>query len=376
MTNALQYTSVRLERRRTRTQPHALRRVPLLPPHHHYLARPTSLPAARPPLSLPPTHPPPASHPPQRRCTVQCYESVLICSFRSAFDAYKPAGAPPCARAREGGAPGPCVPAPWRAAQRVASLIAGADEPGASSRSRSTTITTTTRGSGSGGNGGGCVAAAAAAHQRVLRLVFVNRTQTTRSRGLANLDELLGRCAALRGGLLPQHRVAHHRTSPISPRGLRLCCSAHAFGGGSLAQDIRVARSADMLVGTHGAGLNNAFFMRRGGALLELRPHMPHGRTRRPGSGRASHLQLEAPSRLRACARPPAGLQGRAWAAWAPQCRTGASPRPPNQRGCRCGLATPGTILTYPGTTSRAAGPTSICASSPAWSAPCTTGRP
>jgi hypothetical protein len=154
----------------------------------------------------------------------------------------------------------------------VASLIAGAHEPAASSRSRSSSSTTTTsRGVGSGGGGGGeCVAAAAASHQRVLQLVFVNRTQTKRSRGLANLDELLGRC---RGGLLSQHRVAFHRTSPLSPRGLRLCCSAHAFGGGSLAQDIRVARGADMLVGTHGAGLNNAFFMRPGSALVEVRPY-------------------------------------------------------------------------------------------------------
>jgi len=143
----------------------------------------------------------------------------------------------------------------------------------------------------------------------VLRVVFVNRTKTTRARGVANLHELLGRCAALRGGLLPQQRVASHRASPLSPRGLRLCCSAHAFGGGALAQDIRVARAADLLVGTHGAGLNNAFFMRRGGALLELRPHVPHARRRPPGGGSARTEATWVPRRPRALVpahgRPP-----------------------------------------------------------------------
>ena len=200
-------------------------------------------------------------------------------------------------------------------------------------------------------------------------LVFVNRTQTKRSRGLANLDELLGRC---RGGLLSQHRVAFHRTSPLSPRGLRLCCSAHAFGGGSLAQDIRVARGADMLVGTHGAGLNNAFFMRRGGALLELRPHMPHGPTRRPGTAEPATYGSRRP---RGCPRPPAGSR----AAFGPHVSLSPEPLRGTAKPTRLPRRlwpTQESILTYPGTTSRAAGPTSTCVSSPAWSALCTTGRP
>ena len=50
-------------------------------------------------------------------------------------------------------------------------------------------------------------------------------------------------------------------------------CSSHEFGAAGLAADVAAARSADVLVGTHGAGLMNAFFMRRGAALVEVRPY-------------------------------------------------------------------------------------------------------
>ena len=38
------------------------------------------------------------------------------------------------------------------------------------------------------------------------------------------------------------------------------------------------AQEADVLVGTHGAALIHALFMRRGGALVEVRPYGFHGR--------------------------------------------------------------------------------------------------
>ena len=205
------------------------------------------------------------------RCGLpRCYARLLVCRFRSAFDPYVPPL--PCARGGGGGGgggssggPGACVPAPWRAAQRVAAVLAG---PG---------------GGGGGGPGGGGAPGGGAGQRRrppplLLRVVFVNRTNTKRARGLANLDELLARCAALRGGgLLPVGRVSEHGSSPHTPREQRISCAAHAFGAGSIADDVRAARRADVLVGTHGAGLNNAFFMRRGGALLEVRPYRFEG---------------------------------------------------------------------------------------------------
>jgi len=39
-----------------------------------------------------------------------------------------------------------------------------------------------------------------------------------------------------------------------------------------LRSDVHAARVADVLVGTHGAGLTNAFFMLRGASLVEVRP--------------------------------------------------------------------------------------------------------
>ena len=94
--------------------------------------------------------------------------------------------------------------------------------------------------------------------ERLLRVVFVNRTRTQFSRSLSNLWQLLQRCASRR------ERWA---------AGWHVVCAAHEFGAAGLARDVRAARAADILVGTHGAGLSNAFFMRRGGALLEVRPY-------------------------------------------------------------------------------------------------------
>ena len=46
---------------------------------------------------------------------------------------------------------------------------------------------------------------------------------------------------------------------------------------GRLLSDVLAAQRADVLVGTHGAGLINAFFMRRGGVLVEARPYRFEG---------------------------------------------------------------------------------------------------
>lgn len=98
----------------------------------------------------------------------------------------------------------------------------------------------------------------------VLRVLFVNRTRTKFSRSLANLPQLMLRCAQAK----PREW----------PAGWRVQCTSHEFGvPGRLASDIRAARRADVLVGTHGAGLINAFFMRRGAVLIEARPYRFEG---------------------------------------------------------------------------------------------------
>ena len=152
-------------------------------------------------------------------CTPTCYERVLVCNLKSTFDAY----APPMA--------------PWRAGQRVAESVVQRRPVGAS-----TAMAASAK-----------AAAAAAArlggHPPRLRVVFVNRTRTKFSRSLTNLKQLLQRCAS------PRTRWAG---------GALVECSAHEFGAHSLSRDVRAAREADVLVGTHGAGLANAFFLRRG----------------------------------------------------------------------------------------------------------------
>ncbi len=175
----------------------------------------------------------------EQHCAPTCYERVLVCNFRSTFDPYGP------------------PMSPWRAGQRVAAAVekgrpvsaqtalavpapkAGAPTPAAVLRVPPVPETA------------------------VLRVVFVNRTRTKFSRSLANLWQLLQRC--------------QHTPPSRWARGTRVECAAHEFGAGSLARDVRAARLADVLVGTHGAGLANAFFMRRGASLVEVRPYRFEG---------------------------------------------------------------------------------------------------
>lgn len=178
------------------------------------------------------------------RCLPHCYEQLVLCQFKSTFDSYEP------------------PMAPWRAAQRVAasvlrrkpidsaSAVAMSPLPPTPAQvaeaDRVATLTLPPR------------RRAPKASTRLLRVVFVNRTRTKFPRSLHNLWQLLQRCASGR------ERWA---------AGWRVVCSAHEFGAAGLASDVSAARAADVLVGTHGAGLSNAFFMRRGAALVEVRPY-------------------------------------------------------------------------------------------------------
>ena len=57
-----------------------------------------------------------------------------------------------------------------------------------------------------------------------------------------------------------------------------LLWQAHEFGRRGVAADVAAARRADVLVGTHGAALTYGFYMRRGAALVEVRPYRFEGK--------------------------------------------------------------------------------------------------
>ena len=88
-----------------------------------------------------------------------------------------------------------------------------------------------------------------------LRVLFDERVQRgMRSRQISNIHRLLQSCA-------------------LEGPGLGIECTNHTFGVEGLAIDAAVVRAADVLVGMHGSGLTNGFFMRRGSALIEVRPY-------------------------------------------------------------------------------------------------------
>ena len=222
-----------------------------------------------------------------RHCSPHCYEKVLLCRFQSTFDKYTP------------------PMSPWRTGQRVAASVirgqpmdakaavamspaagarvgdaryrndgSGGVRRGGSFRQRraaaaaaaaEAAAATAFSSSAAGRDGAAYATAAASSGEFVphLRVLLLNRTRTKFSRSLANLHQLLDRCTAAR----PREW----------PMGWRVSCAAHEFGAGSLAADVHAARSADVLVGTHGAGLVNAFFMRDGAVLVEARPYRFEG---------------------------------------------------------------------------------------------------
>lgn len=171
-----------------------------------------------------------------RQCIPHCYERLLLCQFKSTFDSY----ATPMS--------------PWRAARRVAASVLGEQAVDAASPDDSVET--------SAADGAEAVANPRP-RRHVLHVLFVNRTRTKFPRSIANLPQLLQRCAQAK--------------AREWPAGWRVECAAHEFGAGPLRSDVLAARRAHVLVGTHGAGLVNAFFMRRGSVLVEARPYRFEG---------------------------------------------------------------------------------------------------
>ena len=104
----------------------------------------------------------------------------------------------------------------------------------------------------------------------LLRVLFLNRSASSSSAGAAttrdshrdparenihNTAALLARCASALSG--------------------RVACDAWEFGRRGLAADVARMRETDVLIGTHGAGLTNGFFMREGSALVEVQKKPP-----------------------------------------------------------------------------------------------------
>ena len=140
-----------------------------------------------------------------RRCIPKCFERVLLCQFQSTFDAYKP------------------PMSPWRAAQRVAgSVLKRQPVDAKSALAMRPTAFGEGRTDGSGLERGFHPRASRISRGHdlsLLRVLFVNRTRTKFSRSLANLPQLLQRCAQAK--------------TREWPRGWRVLCTAHEFGAGS-----------------------------------------------------------------------------------------------------------------------------------------------
>ena len=150
----------------------------------------------------------------------QCFEQMLVCKFRDVYDREVPV-------------------APWTAARDiVAAMRRPVMGPAAAVR------------------------AADAAAWRTFGVLFTRRAAAKNgARALSNEAELLQFCA---------------KWSPpescVGP-GVTTRCEVRRFGVHGFRRDVEAVQAADVLVGTHGAALVHAIFMRRGSALIEVRPY-------------------------------------------------------------------------------------------------------
>jgi hypothetical protein len=90
----------------------------------------------------------------------------------------------------------------------------------------------------------------------IFHILVASRNEQVRYRNLLNLTVFLEEC---HNWVLPQNS---------GYKGVK--CYSHAFGQ-NFFTDVEQAHNADVLVGHHGAELNNAFFMKNGSSVVEIR---------------------------------------------------------------------------------------------------------
>ena len=92
-----------------------------------------------------------------------------------------------------------------------------------------------------------------ASSTRILRVLFITRSPRVTVRQILNIDELLEQCQAWR------------HTDPATGAQFSAECGMWQTGS-DLKANIAAVRSADIMIGRHGAAMANGFFMKEGGA--------------------------------------------------------------------------------------------------------------
>lgn len=165
---------------------------------------------------------------PPCRPAPRCFERLVLCRFRDVYDHQAPL-------------------APWDAARRIVRSFRFPNRIGMVP---------------SPGN-----AASSAAREYVV--LFASRAHAKNgARLITNEAALIDRC----NGWKPPERCVAMEV----PRTAR--CHSRQFGRSGFRADVAAVQEADVLVGTHGAALVHAVFMRHGAALIEIRPYGFHGR--------------------------------------------------------------------------------------------------
>ncbi|KAI3439100.1 hypothetical protein D9Q98_001509 [Chlorella vulgaris] len=103
----------------------------------------------------------------------------------------------------------------------------------------------------------GGIAASSSGPTRMLKVLFIARSPKVAVRQILNMEELLEQCRVWR------------YTDPATSVQFSAECGVWQAGP-ELLLNLAAFRSADIAIGRHGAGMANGFFMREGGAMLEV----------------------------------------------------------------------------------------------------------